>query len=166
MKPVTTLVGIVALAAVLVGVSGILSPAFAPSDKKPEQLRIDDVKWDVVNQEFVIEMSAKFGLATAGEQADFTISIGLEISHPGNVANLLYKYAVARAEPSGGQGPGRDYFVSVNAARIPWDRANGTVFGTVHVTTTAKLLSPTGQVIGFPVTDPRDVLLGQIGDNP
>jgi hypothetical protein len=166
MKPVTTFVGIVAVAASLVGVFGILSPAWAPPSQKPEKIQIDNVTWDVVNQEFVIAMSAKFGLATAGEQADFTISVGLEISHPGNVASLAYEYAVARAEPSGGQGPGADYLVSVNGARIPWDRANGTVFGTVHVTTTAKLIGPSGQVIGNPVMDPRDVLLGQIGDNP
>jgi hypothetical protein len=52
----------------------------AQLEDKSDKLYQDDIAWDNETQQFIISVSCKRGIATAGEHADFTISTNLLVT--------------------------------------------------------------------------------------
>ena len=130
---------------VMLTLSGLLAIAPASSAKpkgnvSKEKLQIENVEWDKEAQEFVIEMSLKFGLATAGERAGFVVSTIMTIYTGESIYVIEPKgdivRKVARAEKDATN------MVSIEPQHIQWDRDGGTVIEIICVTFKFVLSNP------------------------
>ena len=107
--------------------------------------KIDLVTWDSDGQQFVIELSCKFGLATAGEHADFKLSTSLEIDTELSTFSIELMDGGVHKQPGASKDKG---FITLEPQRIPWDRHGGTYEGKATVTTSVEIINPGGEVMG------------------
>ena len=125
------------------------APAQAPDHHEVPMLELNPstpIEWDAAASEFVVRMSAKWGLVAAGARAGFTIRVTIEIteSSAGLLAELGPVNTPIRADGErGAQG-----MVPIEPALIPWDRLGGTFEGTVDLTVTAQAQNSKGKDVG------------------
>jgi len=126
----------------LIGFSGM---ALAVDDKS-EKLRHDSTVWDRDGQAFVVTMSCKFGIATAGEHAGFTVRTDLLITdgiyayHCNNNVGEISKVAGATKDADG--------YIKIEPQTIGWDRDGGSFTGQASVAVTTSLIGPGGKKVG------------------
>lgn len=106
-----------------------------------KHLQINDISWDIEGQQFVIQMSCRFGLATAGEHADFKIVTNLEI-----VAGdaTFYEHVETGISKVAGAEKDADGFIKLEALRIPLNIYGGWFTGKILFTINFLLLNPGG----------------------
>ena len=124
---------------------GTLAPSSSAGfigDVPVKPIRIDAVIWDRDAAEFIVKLSCPFGIATAGEHADFMISTNLKIDTGGSVISIDPKETGIRKEA--GAVKDADKFIKLEPQRIPWDRDGGRVNGIVTLTFSFVLLNPGG----------------------
>lgn len=129
-----------------------------PPEEKAEKLRIDAQTWDKFGQQFVLDMSCKFGLATAGEHADFKVHSDLSIVADGTTHNAAGETAV-RKQP--GAGKDVDGYIKIEPLKIAWDRGGFT--GTANVSSSTSLIGPSGSAVGQPVIVTTDTKIDPPG---
>ena len=130
------------------------SVLFAPPVEKAEKLRHEDNGWDKDGQQFVISMSCKFGQATAGEHANFTVRTELTI----NAAGKTYqKTGVSGIQKVEGATKDADGFVKIEPTTIKWDSEG--FEGVAKTEASINLIGPSGKPIGDAVTTKKDVLI-------
>jgi hypothetical protein len=132
MNFVTILVLLVMMLTILSG------PAVAPDTDKPEKLVVTGTGYNSDTQSFEIDLSAQFGIATAGERANFQVSAELEVSQPGRTELYAIGPEYVPLWIQSGSGP-RDHMVQLAKIHIPWDRNGGLVQGPVDVKVTARI---------------------------
>ena len=134
-----------------------VSVLFAPPNEKAEKLRHDDTSWDNEGACFTLSMLCKFGQATAGEHANFTVRTTLVIKAGGNTYTLYGERNIQKVE---GASKDADGFIAIEPTTIAWDRQGFT--GDAGVTTSLQLIGPSGKPIGEPVIDWRTIELGSL----
>jgi hypothetical protein len=97
---------------------------------------IESVTWDKTNQGFVVEISLKFGLATAGEYADFSIVTTLNFDADGNSVTLSAESNIVKAEDA---IKDFDNMIIIDPTFIPWYRNGGEFEGPVEVKAEAHI---------------------------
>jgi hypothetical protein len=135
----------------------------APAPDKAEKLRYEDTDWDRDVQQFVIKMSCKFGIATAGEHANFTTQTELTIVAGGKTYTLEATNGIAKVA---GATKDEDNYVPIEPTTITWDRAGGTFEGNATVTASVSLVSPSGNVQGDAVVATQTVKIEPPGGIP
>ena len=116
----------------------VSAPAVAPPPEKPEKLRIDEVSYNSDTQSFEVDLSASYGIATAGERANFQVSAELEISQPDRTEIYVIGPEYIPVWIQGPSSP-QDHMVPLAKIHVPWDRNGGSVQGPVEVKVTAKI---------------------------
>lgn len=114
----------------------------------PPKLRIDDISWD--GEQFVLDYSALFGMATGGQASDFVITTTLTVEKdeeffkvPTEIITITIKSgAVMEA----------DNTIQLEPNLVRWDRADGSVSGDVQILATSGLLNPASKLIDFSTT--------------
>jgi hypothetical protein len=108
------------------GLIAIAPASLAESEGEISKMQIDGLSWDTTNQEFVVALSLKFGLATAGEHADFLIATTLKIDANGISVTLNGESNILKAE---GAIKDSENMIRIEHIIIPWDRLiNGQKF--------------------------------------
>jgi hypothetical protein len=133
-----------------------VSPGWAPQRNKPEKLSIDAVIWNSQSQGFLVEVSTLFGIAEAGESAEFTLETVLAISDAyGTLLDVLGPQVGPVSSRDGSTGDGAQ-FVSLLSQLVLWP-ASGAFVGTdVVVTALVVVRNPAGEAITT-ATDVRGV---------
>jgi len=126
-------------------------PCPAPQRDKPEKISIDNVTWSFGEgvSGFHVEHSARFGIANAGDNAEFSIHTLLWITDlAGNPLDLLEQEDLLVS----GKGvlPDRDAFTPLAPQLIPW---NAIFVGPVVVIAITEVLTPSGQSIATASTE-------------
>jgi hypothetical protein len=122
--------------------------AYAPQREKPEKISIDNVQWNSQAQGFLVELSALFGLGTAGDNAEFTLRTVVEIADGGgNPIDVVEQSALVVTRE--GSVPDADGFVSLAPQLIAWDRLAGTFAGPALVTVSSELRNPAARSIAL-----------------
>lgn len=132
---------------VLLGLAALAptSSAGITGDVPMKPFKIDTVTWDSDGQQFVVELSLKFGLATAGEHAGFKISTILMITTGYKAYTLELKGCkVDKPEDAVKDDEG---FAQIEPQDVKWDRDGGTYEGTALVSATLKLLNRGGRPV-------------------
>lgn len=95
-------------------------PLYAPPPReKPEKLSIDGLTWNSTAQGFLVELSALFGIATAGEGAGFSLSTLVVIFNlDGNPIDVLGPQVNPVVLLDGRTGDG-EHFVSLVPQFVP-----------------------------------------------
>ena len=138
---------IVCLGIALVMVVGV-PRAYAPQREKPEKISIDNVTWNSQPQAFLVELSALFGIGTAGDNAEFTLRTVVEIADGnGNPIDVVEQSALVVMRE--GSVRDADGFVSPAPQLVAWDRLGGTFAGPALVTVSAELRNPAGRGIAL-----------------
>ena len=125
-----------------------------PAPDKTEKLRHDDTSWDSVGQQFVVSMSCKFGIATAGEHAGFTARTTLVINTGGDPETVTGETVIQKAD---GAQKDADGYIAIEPTYIQWDR--GGFAGTASVESSTELVNPSGNVMGDAVTSVTDIII-------
>jgi hypothetical protein len=154
------------LVLILSGLIAIAPASLAESEKDVSKMQINGLTWDTTNQAFVVEISLKFGLATAGEHADFLVGTTLNFDADGNSVTLSGESVIVKAE---GATKDPDNMITIDPSFIPWDRNGGMFEGPVDVEVRVGLAKFT---IGFDekpnsaneITEVDDVVLGVFTD--
>jgi len=109
----------------------VLAPAaWAPqSGGKPEKGKVGTPAWITGSDLFSVPISVKFGVATAGANADFTIRTSLTITTQTQQYNLPPVETPVQKVPNA--TPDADGMVPIVPIQIPWDRDGGSVVGDV-----------------------------------
>jgi hypothetical protein len=102
------------------------------------KIKIESVTWDRNTQGFVVALSFKFGLATAGENADFSVMTKISFEAGGIPSTLIGESAVRKAE---GATKDSDNMITIDPSFIPWDRNGGKFEGLLDVTATIELIN-------------------------
>lgn len=125
----------------------------APCKVKGQKLRIDKIGWDNAASSFIIELSCKFGIATAGEHADFKIRTVVDIfDMDGNQWDtVIDKHGFGKIE---GAEKDADGFAQIEGQDVDWDR-NGFPGG--YAIISVELLGPSGNTIGDIIVSPDKV---------
>lgn len=129
-----------------------------PEDKA-EKLRYDENGWEKDGQQFVIQMSSKFGIATAGEHAGFKATTDLTIHAAGKTYQekgecIIQKDPTAEKDADG--------YIRIQPTYIKWDREG--FEGIAKTEASINLLNPAGSVMGDAVTGVDDVTIeGPVG---
>lgn len=139
-------VAIAGLAAALV--MGVwVSPGWAPQRDKPEKLTIDDFSWNSTAQVFQVDLSAVFGIATAGESTDFTVETVLAITDAnGTLLEVLGPKVDPLSSRDGSTGDDAQ-FVSLVPPLVPWAGFGASVGTDVVVTALIVVRNPAGEAI-------------------
>jgi len=95
----------------------LVSVLFAPPNEKAEKVRIDSLTWDGTGQQFELEMSCKFGMATAGEHADFKVGTTLLIDIGDGTTSTAEAETAIRKEP--GATKDGDGYVKIDSLEVP-----------------------------------------------
>jgi hypothetical protein len=128
----------------------------APPQDKAEKLRYEDNGWEKDGQQFVIQMSCKFGQATAGEHADFKVRTILDIfKHDGQEWDSVTGERSIRK--LAGAEKDADHYVKIEPTTIAWDRQG--YIGNVSVTASLQLIGPSGNTIGDAVVTPPTMIV-------
>jgi hypothetical protein len=121
-----------------------------PAADKAEKLKVDNQGWDREGEQFVIGLSCQFGIATAGEHADFMVRTELAIKKDdGNTYDLAGERDIKKVE---GAEKDADNFIATEPIRIEWDRDGGNFTGEATVTVTTSLIGPSGKQVGDSIT--------------
>ena len=143
------------IAAIVLSFALLLSLfTMGPAPDKTGKLRHDDTSWDRDAGQFVVSMSCKFGIATAGEHAGFTARTTLVINTGGDPLTVTSETAIQKAE---GAQKGADGYIAIEPTNIQWDR--GGFAGTASVETSIELVNPSGNVMGDAVTSVTDITI-------
>lgn len=121
------------------GLIAITPASIAESEKDVSKIEIESVSWDITNQGFVVALSLNFGLATAGEHADFLVAATLNFDADGNSVILSGESAIVKAE---GAKKDSDNMITIDPRFIPWDRNSGTFEGLVQGTILFEIFNP------------------------
>jgi len=132
----------------ILGTLGLSQDVFAPPSEKAEKIRVDDVTWDDSSQEFIVQLSAKFGLAQAGENANFEVCTTLSISDASGNSVGTAGPACTPLQKLEGATKDSDGFIALEPTRVGWDRNGGTFTGSASVSATTELKSPSGGTVG------------------
>lgn len=120
----------------------------AQLEDKSDKLYQDDIAWDNETQQFIISVSCKRGIATAGEHADFTISTNLLVTKDNKEYFILTpNKQIVKLEDAEKDSAG---YVQIEPLAIPWDRDGGSITGPATVQSTMSLVGPSGKSIGKP----------------
>jgi hypothetical protein len=124
-----------------------------PDKTKPEKIVVGTINWNNTSQSFDVSHSAQFGIATAGENAGFTISTTLSLAN----GTRLGPVEVPIVQSGGDEGG----TVTLRPTSVPYDREAGAFSGSVDVTATSQLLGPNGESIGGASTSTtRGIIVG------
>lgn len=126
----------------LVNVPMVLAP-----EDKAEKLIHDNTGWDREGQQFVVSMSCRFGIATAGEHAGFSLRVAVDIMADGKTYSEKGERGITKVE---GASKDQDGYIAIEPMRISWDR--GGFVGDAGVTTSIQLVGPSGNEMGDPVS--------------
>jgi hypothetical protein len=99
-----------------------------PTPYRGKHLQIDEIRWDREGQAFVIELSCSFGLATAGEHADFKMVTNLEIVTRDATFNERLVTGFFKAVNVKKNSVG---FIKLEPLWIPWTKDDGWYSGTI-----------------------------------
>jgi hypothetical protein len=131
-----------------IGIILVALSVMAPEDKA-EKLRHEDNGWEKEGQQFVVQMSCKFGIATAGEHANFTTRTELTIVAGGETYELE---SIENIKKVDGAEKDSDGYVKIEPSEIKWD--SGDFEGPATVTSSTSLVSPSGNEQGDAVVSP------------
>lgn len=122
------------------------APVMAQEDKA-EKLRYDNNGWDREGQTFVLSLSCKFGIATAGEHGAFNVFVQLDIFDfdNNNWDSIKAMALIAKAEGAKKDSEG---YINIEQLIIPWDRVGGTFEGVATVVATTAIIGPSGNTVG------------------
>jgi len=137
------------IASVLILSVGLSQDVFAPPPEKAEKIHIDDTSWDDESQTFTISHSAQFGMASAGENTDFTASTALTLDLGGTSVTLTGERDLKKVD---GATKDSDNMIAIEPTVIPWDRNGGTFSGTASVTASSQIINPSGGTVGNSAT--------------
>ncbi len=137
---------IMSISLVLVLTLVAIAPASLAKPEKDSKIKVESVTWDKGTQEFVVEMSCKFGLANAGDHAGFLISAELQIQTDDNYYTLDSKDNPIHMQQ--GAEKGKNGYIEIEPKHIPWDRNGGSEEGKGIVTVIAGFKNPKGRNIG------------------
>jgi hypothetical protein len=133
-----------------IGIILIALSIMAPEDKA-EKLRHEDNGWEKEGQQFVVQMSCKFGIATAGEHADFKVKTILTINAGGKEYTETGERNIQKVE---GASKDADGYVKIEPTYIQWDRDGGIFGGAASVQASASIVGPSGNDLGDVVESP------------
>lgn len=126
-----------------VGIILVALSIMAPATDKAERLKVDDQDWDREGAQFVVSMSCKFGIANAGEHANFTTRTKLTIVAGGKTYTEEGTGGIAKVA---GATKDADGYIAIEPTKIAWDRQGFT--GDAGVTTSLTLVGPNGNTMG------------------
>jgi hypothetical protein len=112
------------------------SGAESEGEGNDTKIEIESVSWDKANQGFVVALSLKFGLATAGEHADFSVATSLKFDADGNSVTLSAESTIVKAEDAIKDS---ENMIQIDPTFIPWDRNGGTYEGPLEVMAEAHI---------------------------
>lgn len=112
---------------------------FDPTPFRGKHLRIDDISCDREGQQFVIQLSCRFGIATAGEHADFRIVTNLEIIYEDVIINVQSVDSIAKDTRA---KKDIDGFIKLRPLSIPWVKGCGCSSGTILMNLNLLLFNP------------------------
>ncbi len=125
-------------------------------EEKAEKLRYDDNGWEKEGQQFIVQMSCKFGIATAGEHADFKVRSILTINAGGKEYTETGERNIQKVE---GASKDADGYIKIEPLEIPWDRDGGIFEGAASVTASISLVGPSGNVQGDVIVTPPTIIV-------
>jgi len=134
-------------------VLGVFVSLACAGQNRAQKVKIDGMTWDTENQQFVLALSCKFGIATAAEHASFTTRTTLRIP-VGEEQPCTVQAAGEIAKQEGADKDGAGY-IKIEPLAIPWDRGGGNFEGDAHVAVTIGLVGPGGKTVGRTVTETR-----------
>jgi hypothetical protein len=105
-------------------------------------MELRDVSWDRANQQFVVELALKHGLANAGERAGFKVGLSLTVDTGDRVVELdplQDPVAIAPRTVKDNRN-----LVELVPISLPWDECYGSITGKLKVTVSAHLINPSG----------------------
>jgi hypothetical protein len=137
-----------------IGIILVALAVIAPAPEKAEKLKFDQNDWDRENQQFVVSMLCKFGIATAGEHADFTTKTTLTVdtNTGGDPYTLTASNGISKVE---GAEKDADGYIAIEPTTIAWDPKGFT--DNAKVTASVSLVGPSGTVQGDPVVVTEEV---------
>ncbi len=116
----------------LCGLAVLAPAAWAPqSGGKPEKGKVGTPAWITGSDLFSVPISVKFGVATAGENAGFTIVTSLTVTIPSKTIPLPPVVTPVQKVPN--VAPDTDGMVPIVPPQVPWDRDGGTYSGPVDL---------------------------------
>jgi len=124
-------------------------------EEKAEKLRHDDNGWEKEGQQFIVQMSCKFGIATAGEHADFKVRSILTINAGGKEYTETGERNIQKVE---GASKDADGYIKIEPLEIPWDRDGGIFEGAASVQASASIVGPSGNVQGDVIVTPTTMV--------
>jgi hypothetical protein len=110
-----------------------------PSPFRGRHMELDDIRWDRDEQQFEIMLSCRFGIATAGEHADFKIVSNLDVHDGDSVINLCSEDGISIAE---GAEKDRHGFIELDRLYIPWERVPRWTEGVLKLNLNLVLYNP------------------------
>jgi hypothetical protein len=154
----------------LSGLIALAPASLAAPEENASKLEIESISWDKTNQGFVVALSLKFGLATAGEHAGFSVATTLNFDADGNQVTLSDESNIVKVD---GAIKDSDNMIIIDPTFIPWDRNEGTFEGPLEVTAEIRLLNPenifvitvsktTATVVVFDIQPARGDLQGTV----
>lgn len=129
----------------------LLTSAVPAAQNKEEKIRHDGQEWDSINQQFIIHMSCKFGIATASEHANFKARTTLNI-YKGALEklNVIEELNVITTESDiikmAGATKDQDGYIQIEPQSIPWDREG--YVGPVTTGVSTQMIAPSGSSVG------------------
>ena len=129
---------------VLILIVSLTSIAAAPD--KTGKLKVDEQDYDMEAGQLIIQMSCKFGVATAGEHANFMVRTELTIKAGADSYDLAGERNITKAE---GATKDADNFIAIEPITVLWDSQGFT--GYADVATRVSLVGPNGNIQGAPV---------------
>ena len=125
------------LFAFVVALTMITSFAWAAGNDEPQKINIDGAGYNASTQNFEIQLSANFGIATAGKRAGFVVVSTVLIFDDTTGTQVASLTGVAPVVRAGGSR-GSDLVPLVDQL-IFWDRNCGTVAGPVTLEISSQL---------------------------
>jgi YVTN family beta-propeller protein len=148
------------LVLILSGMLAIAPTSIARSEQD-SKLKIENVSWNKASQEFIVEMSCKFGITKAGEHANFLIDTELKIDVDDHFYVLESKDKTIQMLKNTEKG--ENGYIELEPKHIPWDRNGGSEEGKGIVTVFVGIKNPKGRFIG---NDPVGFTVGEISFAP
>jgi hypothetical protein len=139
-----------------IGIILVALAIMAPAPDKAEKLKVDNHDYARDAGQFVISMSCMFGIATAGEHANFTTRTVLTFEADGVPHTLQGTGGINKVD---GATKDADGYIAIEPLTIGWDRNGGTFSGVVSVVATTQLVGPSGKDQGEAVVTYPDVTI-------
>ena len=135
--------------------------SIAAASDKTDKLKVDEQNYDIEAGQFIIQMSSKFGIATAGEHANFTVRTELTIKAGANSYDLSGERGITKVE---GAVKDQDGFIAIEPIKVLWDSQGFTDYA--DVATRVSLVGPNGKVIGDAIVQVSTVKIESLGTCP